>query len=352
MTKAKVSIIIDSGAFSAWRLGKAIDLEKYCDYLLANADWITHYVALDVINPLSTEAAAKASFDNLVRMRARGLRPIPVYHVGEDISWLFRMLDLGCDYIGLSASSLVSRNKVDDWYAWAWSHLVNSSGLPIVKAHAFGEGRVESLKRFPWYSADSTSWIYSAQRAGVATMPNGLKVAMRNDGGSARQAPDIESLSPADRAAFDAILKECGINKSVFDLRDQEATVLRSYLTALFYLRCQRDIQAEHPIHFHPQGFLHRGYSDKAADGFDQFNFYLVCGTNNTTFPILARLPNISCLASYFYIDSPDATVAQMSGYKFKKLREFVRDPIGTVQDVPTWLKYWQILEKHIHVSV
>lgn len=345
----KVKIIIDSGAYSAWKLNKSIDLESYCNYVEANLDWIHSYVALDVINPDDTNAAASASFANLKRMRKRGLNPMAVYHAGEDISWLHRMLDLGCDYIGIAASSLTSRTAIDDWYSFVFSHLVNKSGLPIVKTHALGEGRVDSLRRFPWYSADSTSWIYSAQRGGIATMPNGQRIGMRHDGNSPNSAPDLDNLDSADRAVFDRILREHGISKKVFELRDNPAMVLRSYLTAVFYQRCQDDIRSLHPIKFHPHGFLHRGYSDAEPIEFEQFDLYLVCGTNNTTFPILAKLGHQAILASYFYIDTNDNVTEKSSGFKFKRLREFVNDPVGTVQSVETWLKYLNVLENNIH---
>jgi hypothetical protein len=232
-----------------------------------------------------------------------------------------------------------------------FSHLVNKDGLPIVKTHALGEGRVDSLRRFPWYSADSTSWIYSAQRGGIATMPNGERIGMRHDGNSPQSAPDLDSLEASDRIRFDDILAEVGISKDVFEQRDNPAMVLRSYLTAIFYQRCQTEIRSMQPIKFHPHGFLHRGYSTKDAIPLTPFDLYLVCGTNNTTFPILAKLGHKSILASYFYIDNNDSVTEKSSGFKFKRLREFVNDPVKTVQSVETWLKYLNVLETHIHAS-
>ena len=347
MTK-RIKIIVDSVAYSAWRLGKSIHLDSYCSYLEQNLDWIETYVALDVINPNDVEEAARESFANLVTMRKRGLNPMPVYHAGESLDWLKRMLDLGCDYIGIAASSLTSRNSIDDWYMLVFSQLVNNDGRPIIKTHALGEGRVESLKRFPWYSADSTSWIYSAQRGGIATLPNGSRIGMRHDGNSPNSAPDLDNLGLSDRSEFDKILSEYGISAKVFESRDTEALLLRSYMTAIFYMRCEAEIRAKHPIRFHPHGFLHNGYIDKPADPFEQFNFYLVCGTNNTTFPLIAKLGHQSILASYFYIDSPNDKNEKSAGYKFKRLREFVNDPIAVVREVDVWARKWDILEKHL----
>ena len=81
-----MNILLDSGAFSAWRLGKPINIDEYCDFVAANECWISRCFNLDVINPAAPEEAANASFANLLRMRKQGLNPIPVFHVGEDLS--------------------------------------------------------------------------------------------------------------------------------------------------------------------------------------------------------------------------------------------------------------------------
>ena len=121
-----MKLFVDSGAFSAWQIGKrSIDLHAYCNFIIQNKQQITCYANLDVIAPGDPEYAAKAGFDNLLYMRSKGLDPIPVFHVREDLDWLKRMLDLGCSYIGLSATSIDSKTAVDDWYELAWSLLVD-----------------------------------------------------------------------------------------------------------------------------------------------------------------------------------------------------------------------------------
>jgi hypothetical protein len=339
---------LDSGAYSAWRSGKPIDLDKYCDYLLANTDWIGSYVALDVINPGNPEAAAKASFDNYEHMRARGLDPIPVYHVGEDISWLYRMLDAGASYIGLSASSLVSRNKVDDWYALAWSHLVNSEGLPIIKAHAFGEGRPASLKQFPWYSADTTSWIYTAQRTGQVTLPDGQSLSMRNDGGGSKSAPAADGLPEIERAIFDELLKDAKINPAAFQAEGITAKLIRTYLTAIYYLRCQDAVRAMHPIRHQPVGFFHNGFSAAPKISFKEFNFHLVIGTNDTAYAVIAKLLHPNVLISYFMLAGVDPIRQATNGHLVKLLSQFAADPVAAVKAEDRWNRYWVILEEYV----
>lgn len=340
-----MDLILDSGAYSAWRLGKPINIDGYCDYLLANLDWIGHYVNLDVINPGSPEEAARASFENLKHMRKRGLDPVPVYHVGEDISWLFRMLDLGCKYIGLSASSLVSRNKVDDWYAMAWSHLVDSDGRPTVRAHAFGEGRYTSLRQFPWYSADSTSWIYGSQRNGNMVFEDGRKAVHRNDGLHHQAAQDIEHMDEVERAEFEAILAKHGISAAAFQERGSfESTALRTYLTMLYYERMQSRIRALQPIAFRPQGL----FAPEPRDGVPPieevpFKFHLVIGGNPTAQAVLAHAGYENVLVSYFYI---------MQTKHYGQLPRFVRDPKGIAAAEAPYAKPYAVLEKFINAPV
>ena len=40
LTNGTVKTLVDSGGYSAWRLGKTIDLNAYCEFLEQNADWL------------------------------------------------------------------------------------------------------------------------------------------------------------------------------------------------------------------------------------------------------------------------------------------------------------------------
>ncbi len=342
-----INIILDSGAYSAWRLKKPVNIAKYCDYLLANREWIGSYVCLDVINPGHPEEAARASFANLLYMRKRGLDPMPVFHVGEDISWLYKMLDLGCTYIWLSASSLVSRNKVDDWYSAIWSHLVTSDGLPVVKAHAFGEGREASLLQFPWFSADSTSWVYQSQRNGVAPMPDGRTVAFRNDKLSTRHAADFEALAEADKEVFNATMTAHGIAPEAFQERGRLSTIMRTYLAAKRVLQTQERVRSIQPIrHMRPGLFTTAGRGAPAIPPFD-FRMHLVAGGNPGAYAVIAHMGYENILSSYFYI----ADLAKMSVHKstYAQLESYVADPRKFSSTTQPVADYYSMLKEHLH---
>ena len=341
--KPAMNLIVDSGAFSAWKLKKPVPLDEYCDYLLANLPWIEHYINLDVINPQNPEEAARASFENLLYMRKRGLKPMPVFHVGEHPDWLHRMLDLGIDYVGLSASSLVSRNQVDDWYAYAWSQLVDSKGFPTVKAHAFGEGRYESLRKFPWMSADSTSWIYTSELTGTFRLTDGRRVAMRNDGVSSANARDIEQLDAMDYEAFRSFARAEGIHDmSVFHNRDTIGGVLRLYMTAAFYREQTKTVNKLCPIRFNTNSLFDTValHQTRPSVAIPAMNFYLVLGGSSRVPPVCAYAKTTHALASYFHIRS----VAS-----YRELEHYVYDPMHVATTHKSFAQYAEILEKYVH---
>jgi len=333
----QIQIMIDSGAFSAWRLNKTVDLKKYCDFLLANQDWIHSYVNLDVIKPGNPETAAKEGFDNLLYMRSRGLNPIPVYHIAEDISWLYRMLDLGCNYIGLAATSLDARNATDDWYAMAWSRLVNNQGNPIVKVHAFGDTRLKLLTKYPWASADSSTWI-NGQKYGVMLLPNGKRVSYRQKLDSSASMQDIDLLSELDQEQFNRILKELNLDRnSLGERKSREGIVARPYICARFYVEIEKQIQPLLPIAFYPQtglisSLLNNGSKEITLTNFDLF---MAVGTNNSTLPILYYAGSKKHLVSYFYITDRIRNA----------LRNYCKNPLNVVSNKP-YNTYYDVLTR------
>lgn len=158
---------LDSGAYSAWSRGTVIDLDEYIAFIKNNIEHIEVYASLDVIpgkpggNATTKERneAAEESWENYLYMVAEGLDPLPVYHYGEDPRFLERMLDHGCQYIGIgglvSVPSMMRRFFLDK----VFERITYSDGRPMVKTHGFGMTAIPLIFRYPWYSIDSTTWI-------------------------------------------------------------------------------------------------------------------------------------------------------------------------------------------------
>ncbi|MBN1591687.1 MAG: hypothetical protein JW941_00400 [Candidatus Coatesbacteria bacterium] len=144
------SVMLDSGAFSAFRSGVGIDIVEYCDFIEHNLDRVDLYFNLDVIGDV---AASKA---NLRFMEVKGLSPIPVFHHGEELDVLEEMRD-GYPLIGLGGMVPRSRRRMFDWLSEIFGRYPH-------KYHGLGIGDVSLISTFPFESIDNTSWKFISRR--------------------------------------------------------------------------------------------------------------------------------------------------------------------------------------------
>ena len=167
ITPDDFAFFLDSGAYSAWSRGTAIDLDEYIAFIKANIETIEVYACLDVIPGVpgksatskQRDEAAEQSWQNYLYMCANSLDPLPVYHYGEDVRFLDRMLDHGCSYIGIGGLVGIPSDKRRAWLDRVFAKLTDAKGMPIIKTHGFGMTSVPLIFRYPWYSVDSTTWI-------------------------------------------------------------------------------------------------------------------------------------------------------------------------------------------------
>lgn len=160
--QGKVSLFIDSGAFSAWSKGVQIKLDEYIAFIKENIDIIDVYANLDVIGD------AQATWKNQEIMEGQGLSPLPCFHYGEDFKWLKFYLDRGHDYIALGGMVPISSAALEPWLNVVFSrHICGEDGMPLVKIHGFGLTSLPLMIRYPWYSVDSTSWVMTSRMGAV-----------------------------------------------------------------------------------------------------------------------------------------------------------------------------------------
>jgi|SRR5580765_2521872 len=143
-------IFADSGAYSAYRFGKVLDVEAYADWLHQWKPYFCTYANLDIKGDLT------GSMRNLARLEARGLHPLPVFHGGEPMEYLKELCG-SYDYIGLGgiAGASVS-NKHDMMYRFM-TKCFETAGSKV-GFHCFGMSNLRTLRMFPWKSVDATSW--------------------------------------------------------------------------------------------------------------------------------------------------------------------------------------------------
>jgi hypothetical protein len=167
VSREKVNILLDSGAWSAWTKGAELSLKDYVSFIKRNRASLWNYISMDVIPGTASrrrdrsdvEKAAKLSYDNQQEMKAYGLSPWPVFHQGEDFSWLKRLLRDEESYIAVSTAKNQSDSEQERWLAKVMERLTNSDGTPLVNIHGLGNSAIGLLRRFPFASVDSAGWI-------------------------------------------------------------------------------------------------------------------------------------------------------------------------------------------------
>ena len=161
----RARVMIDSGAFTAWSLGKPVELPKLIYYvkgLLAKYgdrhEFI--FIALDVMpgekNRRPTEAELKAgmqkSYENYIEYKAEmeGYEILPVYHTGEPIQlrdWYMKHTDYICLSMNLGMSE---QNRID------WALRVSVTGL---RTHGLAATGARMTRYVDWFSVDSAAWV-------------------------------------------------------------------------------------------------------------------------------------------------------------------------------------------------
>lgn len=164
-----INVMMDCGAFSIWREGeKSVDVDKYIDFALKLQQEQLFkslvFISLDKIpgtvkraaSPEEVDEAAETSLWNYKRMREAGVENLlPVYHLGEDISCLEKMVDAGADYVGIGG---LARGATAGARRALMERVFNClKQYPKVKAHGFGVTASKLVLDYLWYSVDSVT---------------------------------------------------------------------------------------------------------------------------------------------------------------------------------------------------
>lgn len=152
-----MKVMLDSGAYSAWRKKKEIDIDKYIEFVKTHRDKFEICVNLDVIGD------GRASYENWMYLRRNGLDTMPVFHVGTDEKWLEKYMRK-VDYIGIGAIANLSAERRFHGLDHVWKKFLYNWGG---KVHGMGLTDTQWLERFPWYSVDSISPVLQAAYGGI-----------------------------------------------------------------------------------------------------------------------------------------------------------------------------------------
>jgi hypothetical protein len=171
----KRKIFVDSGAYTMFTKGIAVDLAKYAKFLTWYKDIIEIASNVDVIG----SGQEQQTYENQKTIENLAGREsiIPVHHVRDSDSWLQRYLDEGYQYIALGGMVPESTKTLRGWLDHIWhAYLTRGDGTARVKVHGFGLTTVDLMIGYPWYSVDSTRWVLASRFGGLLMdirKPNG-----------------------------------------------------------------------------------------------------------------------------------------------------------------------------------
>lgn len=339
-----LNLMLDSGAFSAFTQKTEVNLKEYTDFCVANKQYISQVVNLDMINPGQPEAAAAAGMENFLYMKSKGVDAMPVYHAREPQRYLDQMIDL-TDYIGLSGTSLVSPVEDKAWHHLTWAYITDRHGLPVVKTHSFGNTSDYMALNFPWTTMDSATWMIQAGRAGRVKLqgrPYQLRTHSIGD-------PNFISVHDTGlkRESWIREITQHGIDAEklmTVEAKGAKMAMLRSYLVASELLKLQAKTEN---VKRYAGGSTLVTHKRQDEGGFErpgtaQMYFVISPSAFSFNFPLIAALGIKNVLVSYFYV------VTAPKNFWEERLLPFIQDPVGFCTSHPRVKIFWEKLHEVI----
>jgi hypothetical protein len=206
MRRDGVKVFLDSGAFSAFTKGVDVDIAGYCRYVRENADFIEFASVLDHIG------SAQGTYDNQCSMERLGVTPLPCFHYGEDERYLEYYI-ANYPYITLGGMVPISTPQLALWLDYLFKkYFTDADGRPTVKVHGFGLTSLPLMKRYPWYSVDSSTWVQWAAN-GMILVPSLGQINV-SDKSSARKiaGQHIDNIPEVQKLAVMAEIENAGFD--------------------------------------------------------------------------------------------------------------------------------------------
>jgi hypothetical protein len=171
--------VLDSGAFTAWKAGKPIQLDDYCRFLdgLPIKPW--RYFTLDVIGD------PEGTLHNYETMLKRGFKPVPIFTRGEDPSVMDDYYKTS-DVVGIGGlvGTPGNRGFVKGIMRYVGDRMV----------HWLGFCDINFIKAYRPYMCDSSTWE-SPARYGTMRLYMGRAKFKTIDRHVFQKTPDEDILS-------------------------------------------------------------------------------------------------------------------------------------------------------------
>lgn len=203
------TVFLDSGAFSAFTKGVKVDIKAYCRYIQQNADIIKTIDGNVCASVLDAIGDAQGTYENQMAMEKLGVRPLPCFHYNEDTAYLDWYV-ANYDHITLGGMVPISTPQLLHWLDRIWeNHLIDGAGRPKIKVHAFGVTTPVLMRRYPWYSVDSSSWVQMAATGNIFINDRALSISDRSP--SRKMANQhFDNMVEAHQEAISTIVEQRG----------------------------------------------------------------------------------------------------------------------------------------------
>lgn len=154
---------LDSGAWTTWKKGRLVDLDKLCAWYDAHPA-AEFKLMLDIMG--GTEQQQR---DALNEMERRGQKVTPVFHGPGAESW--KWFDELCErYPLVAVGSLLPRNtmpEATDWLDRIFRRVCGPDGIPRRRIH--GLRMPIRAAEYPFDSVDGSTWITASKNGRMPT---------------------------------------------------------------------------------------------------------------------------------------------------------------------------------------
>ncbi len=175
----RIKLFIDSGAYSAWSLGKKIDVEEYINFLNKYSEYFEMFACVDklpgtpkTVSKLSheeVEESAKLSWENYLYMRSKVKEPdklLYTFHSNESFDHLITALQYEDEHgklkrMATGGTASIERSDRKNFFDKVYKTLKEVPN-EIKDIHAFGVSDFKLMENYTATSSDSTTWVRSA----------------------------------------------------------------------------------------------------------------------------------------------------------------------------------------------
>jgi len=154
-------VMMDSGAFTAFNKGQVIDVDDFIRWmkeLEKECPKVRWKAGLDDLKEW------QISIKNQEKTDAAGLKLFPTFHRFDPPhvhDWIIdRKYELYA-FGGLVQDALTASDAIAAWLDGCYEKICDSEGRPTQQVHLFGVSNIELINRYPCYSSDSASALFT-----------------------------------------------------------------------------------------------------------------------------------------------------------------------------------------------